>query len=586
MARMIPPSLSQSTPAGERELFNKLRTDPGTNGWIVLHSLDIKKHRSKIEGELDMVVLVPGMGILCIEVKGCSVSRRDGNWIYPYEVSSEGPFKQASKAMHSLRDYVSKKDISLSNLLFFSAVVFTKADFTEESPEWHPWQYVNRLKFFRNPISHTFTEILQRAHAHMKTMWGQHSWYDDTKTRPTEEQTSRLVRILRSEFEYLVSPRHDIEQLEQRIRDFTEEQFDALDLLEDNSRVIFKGPAGTGKTVLALEAVRRASSRGLSVLFVCYNKLLGDWLAAEASEIRTTTSVLRCGTFHSTLLSVVSEIPPPNATRDYWQRQLPIATADRLLEGFSDTSSYDMLIVDEAQDLVNDEYLDVMDLLLKGGLAGGKWAMFGDFERQAIYASENGSGMVTALSGLANRSPGHVNFALRINCRNAEPIAHTLSITSGLKPGYKRILNDMEGSDVDPLFYSSSTAQVMRLKSAIEELLKSFKPNEIVILSMRGDETSCARMAVDALPGIQLAPIRNLINSASISFASIHAFKGLESSAVILTDIDNLDDERSQALLYVGMSRARARLYMLMDEKCRRSYNQILDVGLAKTSGN
>lgn len=584
MARMIPPTFSFDTPAGERELFNKLRTDPGTAGWVVLHSLDIKKHRSKIEGELDMVVLVPGIGILCVEVKGCSVSRRDGSWIYPYEVSPEGPFKQASKAMHSLRDYVSKKDRSLSNLLFFSAVVFTKADFNEESPEWHPWQYINRLRFSRRPISQSFVDILQRAHAHMKAMWGQHSWYDDVKTRPSEEQASRLVRILRDEFEYFASPRHDIEQLEQRIRDFTEEQFDALDLLEENSRVIFKGPAGTGKTVLAIEAARRATCRGMSVLLVCYNKLLGGWLAAQTAGIGTTATAFRCSTFHSVLLGIVGESPPPNATKDYWQKQLPVAAADRLLDGSASLPSYDMLIVDEAQDLVTDEYLDVMDLLLTGGLAGGKWTLFGDFERQAIYVSESGSGVVGALSGLEHRSPSHVNFPLRINCRNAEPIAHTLSITSGLTPGYKRILHQMEGADVDPLFYATPSAQVIRLRSAIDELLKSFEPREIVILSMRGDEASCARMAVDAFPEMPLMPIRRLADSASIPFTSIHAFKGLEASAVIITDVDNLDDERSQALLYVGMSRARARLYMLMEEKCRRSYDRILDIGLEKTS--
>jgi ATP:corrinoid adenosyltransferase len=584
MARMIPPGFSNTTPAGERELFNKLRTDPDTNGWVVLHSLDIKKHRTKIEGELDMLVIVPSMGILCIEVKGCSVSRRDGNWFYPYEVSPEGPFKQASKAMHSLRDYVSKKDPSLSNLLYFSAVVFTKADFKEESPEWHPWQYISRLKFLRRPISQSLTEILQRAHAHMKTMWSRHPWYDDTKTRPTEEQISRLVRILRDEFEYLVSPRHDIEQLEQRIREFTEEQFAALDLLEQNSRVIFKGPAGTGKTVLALEAARRASSRGMRVLLVCYNKLLGDWLAGQAKEIEATTSAITCGTFHSILRYLVEESPPHNAPQDYWQTQLPVSAADRLLEGGSDILPFDMLIVDEAQDLVADEYLDVMDLLLIGGLAGGHWALFGDFERQAIYASDNRAGVSNALAGLGARSSSHVNFALRINCRNAEPIAHTFSITSGLTPGYRKFLHDMEGGDVQPLFYTSQSTQVIRLKSAIDELLQRFAPSEIVILSMLNDENSCARVAADALPGISLAPLRQMKNLTSIAFASIHAFKGLESSAVVITDVNDLDAERSQALLYVGMSRARAQLYMLMDEKCRPSYDRMLDVGLEKTS--
>src|SRR5262249_60417073 len=60
---------------------------------------------------------------------------------------------------------------------------------------------------------------------------------------------------------------------------YTEEQFAALDTMEDNPRVLFTGPAGTGKTVLALETARRVASTGKSVLLVCFNRLLGRWLS-------------------------------------------------------------------------------------------------------------------------------------------------------------------------------------------------------------------------------------------------------------------------------------------------------------------
>ena len=106
MAKMIPPTFSANTPLGEIEFFKKLRDDPGCDGWVALHSLDLKRHLTKSEGELDMVILVPDQGILCIELKGCDVKRQDGKWIYPYETSVEGPFKQASKGMHSLKKYL------------------------------------------------------------------------------------------------------------------------------------------------------------------------------------------------------------------------------------------------------------------------------------------------------------------------------------------------------------------------------------------------------------------------------------------------------------------------------------------------
>lgn len=584
MARMIPPACPAKTPVGEKDLFNKLRDDPDTSGWVVLHSLDLKKHKSKIEGELDMVVLVPGLGVLCIEVKGCDVSRQDGKWIYPYETSLEGPFKQASRSMHSLRTYLTGRDCTLSGLLFFSAAVFTRVDFDEQSPEWHPWQYINRRLFLRRPISANIIDILQRAHEHVASRVGKNSWYNDTDSRPDEGQVRRMAALLRDNFEYAVSQRGDLESLEQMILQYTEEQFGALDMLEDNDRVVFKGPAGTGKTFLAMEAAKRATADGKRVLLVCYNSLLGDWLKALTSGYSENADAFRCSTFHSLLLEISGERPAKGADSTFWRKQLPIKAADRLLDDTCQWPTFDMLVIDEAQDLLEDEYLDVLDLLLKGGLAGGRWALFGDFERQAIYMSEGGAGALKAIEALSERAPVHAKYSLRINCRNAGPIAETLVITSGLAPGYKRILHDNEGSDVDPLFYSSASDQEKQLAYAIGKLKETFKAGEIMVLSMRNDENSCAGGTSSGALGIRLAPMRKVQDGQTIPFSSIHAFKGLEAPAVVITDIESLDDEKTRSLLYVGMSRARIRLFMLMSENCRASYDRILDTGLEMTS--
>lgn len=584
MARMIPPGCPTKTPNGEKDLFNKLRDDPETTGWVVLHSLDIKKHKSKIEGELDMVVLVPGLGVLCIEVKGCDVSRKGGLWIYPYETSLEGPFKQASRSMHSLRSYLVSRDSTLSKLLFFSAAIFTRIDFDEQSPEWHPWQYINKRLFVRRPISLNIRNILQRAHEHVAGCVGQNSWYDPIKSRPEEVQIRRMVSLLRDNFEYAVSERGNLESLEQLICRFTEEQFDGLDLLEDNSRVVFKGPAGTGKTFLAIEAAKRAVANGKKVLFLCFNNLLGEWLKAQVNKISNNPDAILCSTFHGLLLQILSEKPLKGAASEYWEMDLPVRAADRLLGDDFQWPTFDMLVIDEAQDLMKDEYLDVLDLLLKGGLAGGRWALFGDFERQAIYTSDGSVGALKAIANLSERSPSHAKSSLRINCRNAEPIAETLVITSGLAPGYKKVLHDVEGSDVDPLFYSSAFDQEGKLAFAISTLKKIFKSGEIVVLSMRNDEESCARgVSIESI-GASLAPIRQVMDGDTIPYSSIHAFKGLEAPAVIITDIDNLSDEKSRALLYVGMSRARIRLFLLMNENCRVIYDRLLDAGLEMAS--
>jgi hypothetical protein len=582
MARMIPSSFPIKTPVGERDLFEKLRGDPDTTGWVVLHSLDLKKHQSKIEGELDMVVLVPGQGVLCIEVKGCDVSRLDGKWIYPYGTSIEGPFKQASRAMHSLRDYLVDKDRSLSKLMFFSAVVFTRVNFDEQSPEWHPWQFINKLSFVRRPVSYNINNIFIRAHQHVASCSSSVSWYSGVHSRPSESQVRKMIALLRDNFEYSVSSRSDLESLEQRITQFTDEQFESLDLLRENERVLFKGPAGTGKTFLALEAAKRAVFEGKRVLLVCYNSLLGEWLEAQTELFSDDPIKLKCGTFHSLLLEI-AKVPPKN-TAEYWRKELPVIAADRLLDDKYPWPIFDMLVIDESQDLLEEEYLDVLDLLLKGGLAGGKWAFFGDFERQAIYMAEGSRGAQKAIESLCDRAPHHAKYSLRINCRNARQIADTLAITSGLAPGYRKVLHDIEGADVDPLFYSSAAEQESKLAYAILDLKKTFKAGEIVVLSMRNDESSCAGGASSIIAGIKLSPIRKVQDGYTIPFTSVHAFKGLEAPAVIITDIDILNDERARALLYVAMSRARVRLFLLMHESCRKSYDRLLDVGLQMTS--
>lgn len=580
---MIPPYYSQNTSRGEKDLFQKLQKDPLTKDWVVLHSLDIKKHHSKIEGELDMVVLVPEQGILCIEVKGCDVKRLDGEWIYSYSTSRskslEGPFKQASKAMHSLRDYIKSKDSSLENLMFFSCVIFTNVDFEEESPEWHTWQYINARSFYKNPISTNLIKILEKAKQHIADKLGRLSWFDTKKSCPTRGQIEKIISLIRVDFEYAISPRRLYEQAEQRIINFTEEQYEALDLLQDNERVLFKGPAGTGKTFIALEQFRRICEEGGSVLFLCFNKLLGDWLKIQTASMETRH--FKCGTFHSLLLEITNEKPPRDSGKDYWNAYLPDKAFECLIED-SDASKYDFIVLDEAQDLIKDQYLDVLDLLLKGGLAGGRWAFFGDFELQAIYLDDLKHGAEKALLNLKARSPNYATLSLRINCRNAEAIAETLTFTSGLTPGYKKILNDIEESDVTPYFYKSEEDQRSLLSNLLIEAKKIYKPSEIVILSMNDDLKSSAGELTKS--NLNLEPIRSN-GGKSISYGSVHSFKGLEAPFVILTDIDSLKDERNRSLLYIGMSRARIRLCILMHENCRKRYTELLDLGFALSAG-
>jgi hypothetical protein len=61
---MLPPYLDDEvTSRAEKRLFALLRDDPGTEGWVCLHSLGLSRHVRRLYGEIDFVVIAPGEGI-------------------------------------------------------------------------------------------------------------------------------------------------------------------------------------------------------------------------------------------------------------------------------------------------------------------------------------------------------------------------------------------------------------------------------------------------------------------------------------------------------------------------------------------
>ena len=282
MARMIPPAIPACCPSvGEKEIFTRLKDEAATHDWTVLHSLDIAQHIRQVSGEADFVIIAPSRGVLCLEVKACrSLRRENGMWFYGHDLKGDprGPFKQAAEAMHSIRQRVIQKDPSLSRVLFCSAVAFPFIEFNATSCEWHPWQVFSATEFKHQPISALIINILHSAMEHLQTQIS-NRWSHDIENTLSVQQATTIVKILRSNFEFAenISERR-LRQQAELIR-YTEEQFFALDTMEDNPRVLFTGPAGTGKTLLALETARRAVNIGKSVLLFCFNRLLGQWLS-------------------------------------------------------------------------------------------------------------------------------------------------------------------------------------------------------------------------------------------------------------------------------------------------------------------
>lgn len=562
MAIMIPDRISEDSSPGERDLFLRLKKSTDTEDWVVLHSLDVAKHRRQISGEIDMIVVVPGLGVLCLEVKACQrLSRNDrGDWFYGSNPKPDyrGPFKQASSAMHSLRNVFFSSG-PLAKVVFFSGVIFTHVAFNQTSPEWHSWQFLDVHRYSAKPISELLRSMLGNARKHVATT-PTCGWFDPNSKTPTPEQCKDIAARLRPSFEFFESPKSRSQRTKSEIKQFTDEQFVALDAMQDNPRVLYKGPAGTGKSVLAIEAVRRACLEGKTTLFLCYNKHLSRKLADEVAGLNPN---VECSTLHSFMLKKTGK-PAETNNNEFWSTTLPSLALEKLIES-NPVKQFDYLVIDEVQDICTAPYLELLDCVLLGGLKEGRFAFFGDFEKQAIFAA-NSQEPQTVLRKFTGGLP---QFSLRINCRNRPRLAALAHLLGQLNPNYSKVLRDDDQVECFPTYYQDDEDQIQKLVDALEQAYRDgFTGKSIVVLSPLSDRNCCASKILDPKWQQRLKPIGES-EAGYIQFGSVQSFKGLEAEFVILTDIEAILDRRSQQIFYTGVTRALERLVILAKEKSK-----------------
>jgi superfamily I DNA/RNA helicase len=268
------------------------------------------------------------------------------------------------------------------------------------------------------------------------------------------------------------------------------------------------------------------------------------------------------------------------ADDDFYRFAYPVYALSAIEEGV--VRPFDVLIVDEGQDLISPDYLDVFDLLLQGGLNTGRWTMFCDFARQAIFSDRAAEEMLAELDRRVTR---FVRFLLTVNCRNTQPIGEETALISGFEAP-PVLLAHVQGPPVDYRFYSGKDQERDQLREIVSELLKQkLSPSVITILSPVSREKSCISAPMPGIPPIEDVSDSNVPGgSKKLTFSTIQAFKGLENSVIILTDIVDLSSPASRSLLYVGMSRARQRLFLLVDQESREQYKSAIQRRIMRLS--
>ena len=191
-----------------------------------------------------------------------------------------------------------------------------------------------------------------------------------------------------------------------------------------------------------------------------------------------------------------------------------------------------------------------------------------DAEKQNLYHSKLTYEDATAM--LRERRIYHAKYRLRDNCRNSQAIIEKLDAIFGSETPYREM--ESRGAEVVIRSFRKSSDQLAHLQGILDALLRDgVKPDDIAILSPVRKERSVVAELTEY--SVSLDPEDR---SGQILFSTIHRFKGLESPVVILTDFDQIDYTSHKNLLYVGMTRARSALYVLLSDKARKTMDKMM----------
>ena len=592
---MIPPVIDVNAPSGEKEIFQLLK-DTNSKKFkdcLVFHSLNYpqgteknKKQSYEFFGESDFVILVPSRGLINIEVKGGKISREDGIWYTNNRFGKhkiKDPFKQATNSLFEIGRYFKTKDIFIPQDYL---VIFPDCEFDTTGIEISDQNLVSGeinpklLNTLNNIIENHLIEANGRFH-------------------PKESDLNQIIKVLRPNFTSNLSSKNLLNQSRKQIDKFTNEQIKILESYKSN-RLIVTGGQGTGKTIIAEEIAKKKLLEG-SVLFISSGRLRNEETKIRFKDFNN----FHCFTFHNFINKIIKDIIKKEIPKELSDKINSLKFEDRtefFLKFISDTileaenlKKYDFLIMDEMQNYCHyDEFYGVFGSIIKGDLKEGKWYFFGDFDYQNLWSNSISDEIKKKNPKLYLRDLNPETHQLTYNVRNAQQIVVHSPFLSGVakeKLPSRPFIIKIEGQ-IKHYFENSVKHKIERLEKIIEDLKKqNIDGNEIVILSSNRIDNPKNYISSSNIANffkiIDLTQISkfgtDIIKSDEkncIYFSTSHAFQGMESKIIILTDpltspienhkINEADYSNSKDLknliTYNAMGRANTFLYVIWDK--------------------
>jgi len=512
---------------GEREVFESLRSLDDT--FTVFHSLAWLNTSGgtrfdsslPVQGEADFVLISLSLGVLVVEVKSGGIRCQGRQWYQTNTATGEespiqDPLQQANRSAHFLRKKILANILGGNTCGVYHAVWFPSVSCTGLS---YPIDYDPAIVLDCSALANPLTAL-----EGVFNFWQGHF----ASKALSAKQLEALVALLAPTFNAMPAFQASMEARERHFVRMTSEQARCFEFLDDQPQALIGGPAGCGKTVLAIELCRRLAADAGPVLYLCYNSALRKHLRS----VHTIPHV-SFETFHSYAGSFTQE---PGL--DY------AAVEKRFLEALADDSSgvsIPNLVIDEGQDFPED-WIDFLKLR-----TAGRFFVFFD-RNQLLFQDSLPSWFTTA----------ECRLVLKRNCRNTRQIATTVDRAVNLSASH---LNSPTG--LKPQLYIAATPEAARslaltiVKNHISE--HGLSPTDFAVLTAETNQISC-------VAGVQWpCPVSDEFGNSSLCCTTIKRFKGLEAKIVIVVDVafERMSDEKYRRLLYVGFSRAVHELHII-----------------------
>lgn len=528
MARWYPdgPDIYRDS-GGEARVYEALRRLP--DDYVIFHSFRWlgNEGQQRSEGEADFIILHPEKGILSVEVKAGAISYECGRWLQQNRLTGEerpiDPLGQAAESQYrlywELRHHFRGPCPMVGRAAWFPSILLP--------PDVHlPLEAVPEILLTQADLDDPEAG-LARAYDYWR-------WQLDWHGQPLDEEQYRaLVRLLMPSFRLTETIASSACENEKQCLRLTRQQSAVLHFLGEAPDAAIHGPAGTGKTVLALEKARMLAEEGQVVLFLCYNELLLARLRAEDSDPLIS--------FHNVRTLAEELMPGPPLPID---RVVPAFEAFLTDEFPDDHWPYPNIVIDEGQDL-SDGLLARLHGLVRA--LDGVFYIFYD-RNQYIMQPRRPQWIETHMD---------CRLVLYKNCRNTREIAASIGRLTGLRGEYA--CNPLRGRPPQALFYRTAD----ELRAAAERFVaamraEGLRPEDMAILTVHSRPHSDLRDTA-ILAGIPLAPEPR---PGAVCFTSVRKFKGLEAAAILLIDAETsaLAQPLMKRLLYVGSSRAKTHL--------------------------